>query len=343
MQKTNKIAVLLLAIPLIFTSCKKEENKTVVTENYKGTLIVNEGGFGKSNGSIGLYKPGSDTYVDAYQTANGIPLGDVVQSISAINNSFYIVVNGSNKIEVVNQSNFKNTATIMASSPRYVHKINSKKAYISHLYKNEVSVLNLETNKIDATIDIKHWSEHFGQIDSIIYIGTNSTKVMMINANTDQVIDSIEIGKGLGKIQQLSTTKIAILSTGETDFGSGAVLVNGKVVIVSNTPAKIVSTVNLSSGSYGGAMCYNSGSEKTYVALGGSVIYEISGTTATDWTTLTGTSIYGLGLDNATGNIYVTDAKDYSSNGTVSIINSSKAIIKTLTAGIIPNAVLFNN
>jgi len=343
MQKINKIAALFLAIPLIFSSCKKEENKTVVTENYKGTLIVNEGGFQKSNGSIGLYKPGTDTYVDAYQAANGIPLGDVVQSISAINNSFYIVVNGSNKIEVVNQSNFKNTATIMASSPRYVHKINNKKAYISHLFKNEVSILNLETNEIDKTIDIKHWSEHFGQIDSIIYIGTNSTKVMMINANTDRVIDSIEIGKGLGKIQQLSATKIAILSAGAKDWTSGAVLTNGKVVFISNTPAKIVSTVNLTTGNFGGAMCYNSGTDKVYVALGGSAIYEVSGTTAIDWTTLDGTSIYGLGLDIATGNIYATDAKDYSSNGTVSIINSSKKNVKTLTVGIVPNAVFFNN
>ena len=54
-----------------------------------------------------------------FQT-NGTPLGDVVQSITQFNNNAYVVVNNSNKIEVIDITNFSSIATITGfTSPRY--------------------------------------------------------------------------------------------------------------------------------------------------------------------------------------------------------------------------------
>ena len=56
--------------------------------------IVNEGGFGIGNGSVSYYDVMADTvYNNIYQTANGVPLGDVVQSVFVHGDTTYICVN----------------------------------------------------------------------------------------------------------------------------------------------------------------------------------------------------------------------------------------------------------
>ena len=129
----NKIGCIVAATLIAFSSCKKDEIVTVETENYKGVFVVNEGGFAKSNGSIGLYKPGEKKYFDAFKKANSLPLGDVVQSMSLIGTNYYIVVNNSNKIEVVSKKDFKSVSTISTPSPRYVLDVSYSKAYVSNL------------------------------------------------------------------------------------------------------------------------------------------------------------------------------------------------------------------
>ena len=63
----NKLSCFVAVILITFASCEKDENITIETENYKGVFVVNEGGFAKSNGSIGLYKPGEKKYFDAFK------------------------------------------------------------------------------------------------------------------------------------------------------------------------------------------------------------------------------------------------------------------------------------
>ena len=87
--------------------------------------IVNEGGFGIGNGSVSYYDVMADTvYNNIYQTANGVPLGDVVQSVFVHGDTTYICVNNSNKVEVVKTSTFESIAQIEVANPRYAVAIN---------------------------------------------------------------------------------------------------------------------------------------------------------------------------------------------------------------------------
>ena len=58
--KINVKILFFLFVLLAFSACTKDQKITVEADNYKGVFIINEGGFNKSNGSIGLYKPGSN-------------------------------------------------------------------------------------------------------------------------------------------------------------------------------------------------------------------------------------------------------------------------------------------
>jgi len=61
---------------------------------------------------------------------------------------------------------------------------------------------------------------------------------------------------------------------------------------------------------------------------------------ATEDFTTDATTLYGMQV--VQGGIYVTDAKDYVSDGEVFIYSPQGSFLKSLTVGLIPNGVYFN-
>lgn len=339
----NKICSFIAVALIAFSSCKKDQDLNVETENYKGVFVVNEGGFGKSNGSIGLYKPGSRTYLDAFKKANGLPLGDVVQSMSLIGNNFYIVVNNSNKIEVVSQSEFKSVRTISTPSPRYVLDVSYNKAYVSNFYSNSIKVLDLNTNSISKSIEISHNSDQMALMNKKVYVTTFDNKLMVLNSLNDAIVDSIATASGLSKIVNIGASRLAVLCTGVVDWNNGSVIENGKIQII-NLGNSIESSFNLSSGSYGGSMVYVSNTALLYFSLGNNVIYkmDLSGNISEFKTLEAGRNVYSLTYNSSNSSIYVTDAGDFNSAGKVMVYDLSGNKTLEFDAGIAPNAILMN-
>jgi DNA-binding beta-propeller fold protein YncE len=337
----NKISCVVAVLVIAFSSCKKDQDLNVETENYKGVFVVNEGGFAKSNGSIGLYKPGEKTYFDAFKKANGLPLGDIVQSMSLIGSNFYIVVNNSNKIEVVSQSEFKTVASIITPSPRYVLPVSASKAYVSNFYNNSVKVLDLNTKSITKSIEIFHNSDQMALLNKKVYVGTFENKLMVINSLNDSLVDSVSTASGLSKIVNVGSAKLAILCTGVVDWNNGSIIENGKIQIL-NDSSKIENSYALSSGSYGGSMVYSSNTGLLYFSLGNNVIYKMSlSGVITEFKTLdAGRNVYGLTYNSTNSSIYVTDAGDFNSAGKVMVYDLSGNKTLEFDAGIAPNSVL---
>ena len=339
----NKLSCFVAVILITFASCEKDENITIETENYKGVFVVNEGGFAKSNGSIGLYKPGEKKYFDAFKKANNLPLGDVVQSMSSIGTNYYIVVNNSNKIEVVSKNDFKSISTISTPSPRYVLDVSYSKAYVSNFYNNTIKVLNLNTNSISKSIEIYHNSDQMALMNKKVYVTTFDNKLMVLNSVNDALEDSITTAPGLSKIVNIGASRLAVLCTGVVDWNNGSVIENGKIQII-NLGNIIESSFNLSSGSYGGSMVYVSNTGLLYFSLGNDKIYkmDLSGVITEFVTLAAGRNVYGLTYDAANSSIYVTDAGDFNSAGKVMVYDLSGNKTFEFDAGIAPNAVLIN-
>ncbi len=339
----NKLSCFVAVILITFASCEKDENITIETENYKGVFVVNEGGFAKSNGSIGLYKPGEKKYFDAFKKANALPLGDVVQSMSLIGTNYYIVVNNSNKIEVVSRNDFKSVSTISTPSPRYVLDVSYTKAYVSNFYNNSIKVLDLNTNSISKSIEIYHNSDQMALMNKKVYITTFDNKLMVLNSVNDALVDSIVTAPGLSKIVNIGASRLAVLCTGVVDWNNGSVIENGKIQII-NLGNVVESSFNLSSGSYGGSMVYVSNTGLLYFSLGNDKIYkmDLSGV-VTEFVTLdAGRNVYGLTYNAANSSLYVTDAGDFNSAGKVIVYDLSGNKTLEFDAGIAPNAVLIN-
>ena len=142
-----KLKITLIAFAaLAMFSCKKETEDETPTKSFAanpdGIYVSNEGGFNTGKASI-TYSDGTEaeTIQDVYKIANNASLGDICQSMIKINGLIYLVINNSSKIEVVQATTMKKTATITGlTSPRYMVQATTEKAYVSDLYSNQISI-----------------------------------------------------------------------------------------------------------------------------------------------------------------------------------------------------------
>jgi len=200
MRKIKLIIILGAALLFILSSCKKDpppDNNDINISNSHGVFVINEGNFQWSNASVTYFNFTSEDYAaDIFKDINNRPLGDVAQSVYAINGTAYIVVNNSGKIEMVNLNDFSSKGVISGFvSPRYFLPVSTTKAYVTDLYSNSISVVDLSTNIIMETIPCQGSTEEMTLLnDTVIITNTRSDKIYLISTITDEVTDSIQVG-----------------------------------------------------------------------------------------------------------------------------------------------------
>lgn len=118
----------------------------------------------------------------------------------------YVVLNYSNKIEVVNRYTFESVATINAGldNPRYIAFENGK-GYVTNwadpidTTDDYVAVVDLSTNTVISTIAVAEGPENIIEENDMIYVaheggyGYGNT-ITVINPNTDAVSTTITVG-----------------------------------------------------------------------------------------------------------------------------------------------------
>src|SRR5437899_2952405 len=104
-SKIKSIPVALLATIIFLSSC---QHKDVIKGKYQsGVLVTNEGGFGSANGDVTYYNSNGSLQQAIFKAVNGSFAGDVLESIAIDGDAGYLVLNGSNKIEVIDNNTFQ--------------------------------------------------------------------------------------------------------------------------------------------------------------------------------------------------------------------------------------------
>jgi YVTN family beta-propeller protein len=163
-----------------------------------GVIIIDEGNFRSGNGELSFFSyDSSKVFNDLFYTANRRPLGDVPNSICSVNDKVYVVVNNSGKIEIIDQADLTSKKTITGLiSPRNMTIIDKEKAYVSSLYSDSVTIINLVTNSITGYINVRRTSEAITIAGKKAYVANwaGGKEVMVINTTSDKVVDSISVG-----------------------------------------------------------------------------------------------------------------------------------------------------
>jgi hypothetical protein len=167
-----------------------------------GVFITNEGAFGNSNGSISYFDADSSKMINhLFESVNGRPLGDVVQSITLAGDKGFIVVNNSQKMEIVDLKTFTSIGVIDGLEyPRYFVALDDKKGYLTDgNFTGRVYVIDLVQLKIKDTIPCGSGPEKMLLHNKSLYVTNsggwgNDSTLTIIDTQTDLVKETRFVG-----------------------------------------------------------------------------------------------------------------------------------------------------
>lgn len=343
-MKNKSIGAILIALFTLIISCDKDdENVSQPYEN--GVFITHEGAFSGGTGTISFYnRTVGSIKTDIFAIENsGAAIGNILQSMTVIGSNAYLMVNNANKVLIVNANTFKFQDSLKGTTlPRYLINIDDKKAFLSEWGANgldgNIKVLDLGTKKITKTISTGKGADRMLKVGNNVWVinsgGFDSdSTVAIIDVNTEAVTSKIKVGVLPNSLVQDANGDIWVLAGGDWTA------TNGKLVQIKNNT--VVATFNVPQGA--SSLVTNSAKNVLYFIASNSIYQkDLTSATPSVWVskptaTANFGSLYSLGYDPKSGYLYIADAKNYSSTGTVYIFDNAKTLKDSLKTGIVPS------
>lgn len=340
-------AILTLTILAILgggCSVNKSDNTST-----SGIYVLNEGNYSKGNASVTQYDPETGNVTQfAFQNRNGQPLGDLGQSVTHIGDKFYIVVNNSHKIQVVNDNDLSLLGTINIAdeaSPRYLAKARNGIAYVTNLYGNTVSVIDLEKNEEVDTIPVGDNPEGIAVVSGRAYVANSGLgsghTVTVIDAKNDTVIDTMNVYDNPTRVKADAEGRVWIVCSGAyNDYQDPNDDTPGRIVVLNGEKGIMVTSFEV--GGHPSDLVINEGRGSAYLLNG--VVQRLSLTQPgiVD-SVFIDRPLYALDMNPYTGSeLYGADPKDYTQSGRALVFDLEGTAIDSFKTGIIPGDFFFS-
>ena len=317
-------------------------------------FVVNEGNFLRSNADVSQFSKATSTVTNKalFNSANSRSLGDVAQSMAIRDSLGYIVVNNSNKLEVVSLAKFRSKATVTGLKlPRYFVAASADKGYVTETVSysganGQVSVINLKTNTVTKTIAVGVQPERLAISGSRLYV-TNSggNTVTVINTATDAVEGTIPVGDSPNSVEVDRAGNVWVLSGGKVAYNADYSVdysrtTKGSLSLI--VPGQLTATTREmdSNTSSPGRLTINGSRSQLYYTYKGGVYTLAITDAALPTSPLIRRKLYGLGVDPQDGTIYG-GIGSFTAADKVIRYRSTGVAIDSFTVGIGPNGFVF--
>lgn len=348
----SKYFILVLSALFIFAAaCKKDKppqrtddpvSPVTGNDELKGVFITNEGNFQFGNAAVSFLN-GADNSVteDLYKMQNNVSIGDIAQSINKINGLYYIVINNSSKIEIVNPVTFKSEGKIAGlTSPRYIESAGNNKAYVSDLYANAINIVDLGSRQKTGAVPCNGWTEEMVKLGSKLYVTNMKTEYLyIVNTLNDVIEDSIHVVYASGSIAADANGKLWVLSTGNTTTNILPALQK-----IDPLTKQVELSLSFTAADAPRKIRLNAARNRLYILNNGVQQMNISDNSLPVVKLITQGNrlFYGIGIDPANENIFVSDAVDYVQRGWVLKYSNTGQKTDSFKVGIIPGEFYFN-
>lgn len=351
-NKLSKMITKILKIILLiflFWSCSDEPVETIFfnLDNQNGVFISCEGNFMYGNSSLSFYNTESKKITNQlFYARNNAPLGDVAQSLSLVDNTLFIVINNSGKVYAVDPQTieFKGVITGLVS-PRYMHFINPDKVYISDLYANHITIVNPKTYQVTGEIEVpNHTSEQMVQLDSLLFVSSWSYDeyILVINLLKDKLIGEIKVPFQPKDLIKDFNNKIWVLSEGSPEGFTEKEELPALSRLDPQT-LTIEQIYRFEEGEHPHSLEINQRGDTIFYI--NKDIYRMPIKSRQlpqeSFIKANGRLFYSMGLSPKNGEIYISDAIDYTQNGVVYRYTHNGNLIDSFKVGINPSDFLF--
>jgi YVTN family beta-propeller protein len=344
-----------IAVITVLASCHKDK-KIEPTDTPADTLktamyILNQGNFNANNSTLTYYNFTSKLLVpDQFKTVNSRGLGDTGNDIKIYGSKMYITVNVSSTVEVVDAKTARSIKQIsffnntVARQPRSIAFYKNMALITS--YDGTVAVLDTATLAVTKYIQVGRNPEQLVVANNKLYVansggldfGNPDKTVSVVDLTTLTETKKITVGVNPVSIAADSYGDVYVVSFGDFDK-------IGPALTVINTSTDAVKSQTNLNAAYGtpivvaGDLAYLITADNKIQVYNVKTESVVSASFITDGTVVT--TPYGIKADVSTGELFITDAKDYKSNGEVFAFDKNGKKEYSLTTGISPGAIAF--
>lgn len=351
MNILKRYALLSFAIIFFTVSACDDKTEKPKGEFESGVFIINEGIYGKANGTVSHINLSTKTVTpDLFGSVNaGKVLGDIVQSMTVDSDKAYVVVNNSNKIEVVNANTFVADYTISdLSLPRYFTTFNGKgyvTEWVNFTSPGRVSVIDLQNHNVTTKITTDYGAENIIAHSNKIFVSNSFTNtVSVINPSNNEVTTTIEVGNSPKAFAVDNQSKLWVICSGGSDENYEP-LNDGKLIQIDPVNNTIIKTIELNANVSSGFVI-NKARTQIFYFIDNSVyrinVADTQAPTSAFITESTSSGFYGIGIDPKNDVLYTSDY-NFVSNASIFRYNSDGTMMDKFTAGIGPNGFVFKN
>lgn len=326
-----------------------------------GFYLLNEGNMNMNKASLDYYDYTTGNYHrNIYEQANPEStkgLGDVGNDIGIYGSKLYVVVNCSNKIEVMDIATNRRLATIPLINCRYITFHNGK-AYASS-YNGTVELgtspngiiaeIDTTTFAINRTVEVGRQPEEMAVVGNKLYIANSGgysppnyeRTVSVINLASFTKVKDIDVAVNLHRLKADVYGDLYVSSRG--DYYN----IPSKLYVVDTKTDALKQSIDIACANLCivGDTAYVIGSEFSYTTFDWEISYSmvnvktetlLPGSFITDGSEKLITIPYGIAVDPLSHNIYVTDATDYVTPGILYCFSPKGKKLFTVTTGDIP-------
>ncbi|UEG55171.1 YncE family protein [Mucilaginibacter daejeonensis] len=373
-RKLSYITVAVAASMIFLASCRKDPKPAEETtqtlfpadpsSKVKGLYVLNEGNMNLNKASLdrvdyttGLFHQNVYAAVNPEVTKG---LGDVANDMAVYGSKLYIVVNNSNKIEVLNARTGKRIKQIDLLNGRYI-TFSQNKAYVS-AYLGTVGdpnspngiVAEIDTASllIERRVNVGRQPEELAVIGDQLYVANSGgyspsnyeRTVSIVDVNSFKETDRIDVAINLERLKADRFGDLYVTSRG--DYQS----IIPKLFVISSTTKQIKKVFDLPVRNMymDDDLLYTistNGNSATQPYLYGTI--DVTNETHTSRALITdGTDKqirlpYGIAVNPITKDVLITDAKDYVTPGTLYCFDPSGKKKWQVTTGDIPSRFAF--
>ncbi len=370
-----------LPLLLAATSCREDElvvpteydivGDEAPGSSVRGFYLVNEGNMGSNKCTLDYYDYMTGLYARNFYAERNPSvikeLGDVGNDIGIYGSKLYVVVNCSHKVEVMDANSGIRIGQIDIPNCRYV-RFHRGKAYVSS-YVGPVmidpnapkgAVYEVDTTSLAVTrkVTVGYQPEEMEIVDDYMYVANSGGYRAPAYDNTVSVIEMIDfkqvqqipVGINLHRLKKDRYGKLWVTSRGDYQSRPSRLYVLEKKRGYNRMLVTDTLDIACSNMAFHGDSLFYYATEWNNFTQSNTITYgivdvqtkqRISDNFITDGTEKDITIPYGIAIHPETGDIFVTDAKNYVSSGTLYCFDSRGRRKWSVRTGDIPAHIAF--